>query len=477
MLSPDEVKRRLAEEKRKAAADGKGNGDATGLKARPPEFSDEALALRFAEIHGADLRYVAAWNKWLRWDGARWQSDDTLMAFDYARYVCRRAATECCSHPRIAAAIASATTVAAVERLAKADRRHAATIDQWDADPWLLNTPGGVVDLRTGELRGAQSGDYITKITGVAPGASCPIPIWLKFVERITAGDRDMIAFLQRLCGYMLPGINREHAIFFGYGTGGNGKGVFVNTIGPGILADYHRTAPIEAFTASKNDRHPTDLAGLRGARMVTATETQEGRRWDETKIKMLAGGDRISARFMRQDFFEYTPQFKLLITGNHKPGLRSVDEAIRRRFHLIPFVVTIPPQERDLELTEKLKSERAGILSWMIEGCLEWQRVGLSPPTAVTAATAAYLESEDAVGAWIDERCVGEANAWERSTELFASWSAWAERSGEPRGDIKRFRERLEARGIYHQREPGTRRAGYAGLKLNSEFGRSWEG
>jgi putative DNA primase/helicase len=172
----------------------------------------------------------------------------------------------------------------------------------------------------------------------------------------------------------MLPGINWEHAIFFDYGTGGNGKGVFVNTIGPGILADYHRTAPIEAFTASKHDCHPTDLAGLRGARMVSSTESQEGRRWDETKIT-LAGSDRISARFMRQDFFEFTPQFKLLITGNHKPGLRSVDQAIRRRFYLLPFVVTIPAEDRDLELAEKLKAEWPSILAWMIEGCLAWQR------------------------------------------------------------------------------------------------------
>lgn len=154
----------------------------------------------------------------------------------------------------------------------------------------------------------------------------------------------------------------------------------------------------------SNHDRHPTDLAGLRGARLVTAVETEEGRRWAESRIKSLTGGEKISARFMRQDFFEFLPQFKLIIAGNHKPGLRSVDEAIRRRFNLIPFTITIPPSERDELLPERLKAELPGILAWMIRGCTDWLERGLSPPQMVTEVTAAYLESEDAVAAWIED-------------------------------------------------------------------------
>ena len=183
----------------------------------------------------------------------------------------------------------------------------------------------------------------------------------------MTDGDHELVAFLQRVAGYALTGSTSAHALFFLYGTGANGKSVFVNTVA-GILGDYHRTAPIETFTASSHERHPTDLAGLRGARLVTAVETEEGRRWAESRIKALTGGDKIAARFMRQDFFEFTPQFKLLIAGNHKPGLRSVDEAIRRRFNLIPFAVTIPDEERDENLTDNLKAEWPGILAWMIE-------------------------------------------------------------------------------------------------------------
>ena len=252
-----------------------------------------------------------------------------------------------------------------MERLAKADRRIAATVNQWDPDPWQFNTPGGVIDLRNGECRSQNSADYITKISATASDPSQRIPHWRAFLLRVTGGDAKLISFLQRVAGYCLTGITREHALFFLYGTGANGKSTFLNAI-TGAIGDYCRIAPIETFTAASGERHPTDLAGLRGARLVTAIETEEGRRWAESKIKALTGGDKITARFMRQDFFEYTPQFKLLIAGNHKPGLRSVDEAIRRRLHLIPFTITIPAEERDPELSDKLKAEASAILNWM---------------------------------------------------------------------------------------------------------------
>jgi putative DNA primase/helicase len=413
--------------------------------ARPPAFSDSALALRFVERHSGDLRYVAVWNRWLRWTGTHWRFDDTRLAFNLAWRVCREAAAEC-NKLKIAVAIASAKTVAAVERLALADRRIAATIDQWDADPWLLNTPGGVVDLRTGGIRPHNPLEFMTKITAVGPRGECPL--FLRFLDRITVGDTELIAYLQRVFGYVLTGLAREHALFFCYGTGANGKSVLLSTVA-GILGDYHRTAPIETFTVSNGDRHPTDLAMLRGARLVTATETEEGRRWAESRIKQLTGGDTISARFMRQDFFEYRPQFKLIIAGNHKPSLRTVDEAIRRRFHLIPFTVTIPAEERDGELTEKLKTEWPGILAWMVEGCTKWQADGLRPPLAVVNATAAYLEAEDAITSWMEDRCERDPNAWEPTSALFASWSAWANAAGEAVGRQRKLTESLMSRGL----------------------------
>ena len=276
------------------------------------------------------------------WNGVAWRDDDTLKARHSARRICLAvAAGRTADQERIAKSIASGKTVSAVERLAQCDRRLVAIIDQFDCDPFLLNTPAGVIDLRTGQLTQHDSQLYLTKCTGTAADFDMPTSTFDGFMRRIMGGDAEMIAYLQRVAGYALTGSTQEHALFFCYGVGANGKSTFINALIE-CLGDYHRTAPIETFTSSPHDRHPTELAGLRGARLVTSVETEEGRRWAESRIKSLTGGDKISARFMRQDFFEYLPQFKLIVAGNHKPGLRSVDEAIKRRFHLIPFAVTI---------------------------------------------------------------------------------------------------------------------------------------
>jgi putative DNA primase/helicase len=412
---------------------------------RAPEFSEDRLALRFAERHGSDLRYVSAWGKWLAWTGTHWKIENTLAVFDMARKICREAAAEC-NRASVANSISKAKTVASVETLARSDRRIAATVDQWDAGPQVLTTTAGLVDLKTGRSRPHQREDYATKITAAAPGGACPK--FMEFLQTIFASDQEIIDYIQKVFGYALTADTREHALFFFHGTGANGKSVLVSTMA-GILGDYHKTAPIETFVATAIASHPTDLAGLRGARLVTAVETEEGRRWAESKIKSLTGGDRISARFMRQDFFEFVPAFKLIIAGNHKPGLRSVDEAIRRRFHLVPFNVTIPPEKRDKDLANKLRTEWPGILKWAIEGCVKWQAEGLEKPIAVAEATAAYLEAEDATAAWIDERCELGANYWDATAKLFASWKAWAELAGEFVGSQKQFREKLEARGM----------------------------
>jgi len=426
------------------------------------EFSDDSLASRFTQRHADDLRYVAARGRWLKWGGARWVPDDTHYVVDRAREICRAASAECAA-PRIATRVASAATVAAVERLARADRRHAATVDQWDSDAWLLNTPGGIVDLRTGRLQAHRPDAYCTKMTAVAPGGRCPQ--WHAFLKRVTGGDRNLQAFLRRVVGYCLTADTREQALFFLYGTGANGKSVFLSTV-TGIVNDYSKSAPIETFVASRSEHHPTDLAGLQGARLVTVTETEDGRRWAESKIKSLTGGDRISARFMRQDYFEFTPVLKLVIAGNHKPGLRSVDEAIRRRLHLIPFTVTIPPAERDLSLSQKLRAEWGGILNWAVRGCLEWQRRGLDPPPSVQEATKAYLEAEDALAQWLEARCVQRPNAVETVEHLFRSWKDWAESAEEFVGSQKRFSQNLGARGFKHKRVSGGKHA-FRGIEI----------
>jgi putative DNA primase/helicase len=450
------------------------NGNGSGGKEANSELplcSDEALALLFAEKHCGELRYTHTWGRWHRFDGMRWNDDATLLAFDHARHLCRAAAATVRS-PSEKKEAASAKKRAAVISLAREDRRLAATSDQWDSDPYMLNTPAGVIDLRTHKQRPSQASDYFTKATVVAPAGDCPR--WHQFLEEITGSDRDLAKFLQRVAGYALTGDTKEHSLFFLYGTGANGKSVFLFTLA-GILGDYHRVAPIETFTASIGERHPTELAMLRGARLVTAIETEEGRRWAESRIKALTGGDRITARFMRQDFFEYTPQFKLLIAGNHKPSLRTVDEAIRRRFHLIPFTVTIPVNQRDPDLTETLKSEWPGILQWALDGCAAWRKDGLAPPEAVTKATAAYLEAEDAVSAWLEERCAHEGE--DTLARLYASWRAWAELNGEHPRTNKWLSQALEARGFEPRKtKKGRQVLGLHALGANEPDGAWWD-
>lgn len=437
---------------------------------RPPEFSDESLALRFTAQHQHRLRYVADWGRWLIYDGKVWAADTTLQVFDHARAICRAASSEC-NDPTVAAIIASARTVAAVERLAKADRRHAATIEQWDQDPWLLNTPGGVIDLRTGDLSEHRADDHMTKITTATPVGDCPL--WLAFLDKVTGKDVDLQCFLQRMAGYSLTGLTREHALFFPYGTGGNGKGVFLNTL-TGAMGNYATVASMETFTASAHERHPADLAMLRGARLVTAQETEEGRRWAEARIKALTGGDPITARFMRQDFFTFIPVFKLIIAGNHKPGLRSVDEAIRRRFHLIPFSVRIGKDERDEKLPEKLRAEWPGILKWALDGCLAWQKGGIAPPNAVVDATETYLKGEDTMGLWRAECCVLDDREHTLSSELYDSWKSWKERRGEAPGSQKRFSQEMEKEFAPKRKTGG--RAGFLCIRLKTADERARE-
>lgn len=436
-----------------------------GMTSSPsPTFSEDSFALEFTQRYAQDWKYVAKWNCWLQWVERYWIKEDTYKVYDLSRLICREIAARCSSFTN-AVRIASASTVSAVERLARADRKHAANTEQWDCDPWLLNTPGGIVNLRTGEVRPCQREAYMTKITTANAANPGQPSRWLEFLEEVTDGDKDRQAYLSRVAGYCLTGETREHALFFLYGTGANGKSVFLNTLSA-IAGDYAANAPIDTFMETRTDRHPTDLAALRGARLVTSIEVENGRRWAEAKIKTLTGGDKVSARFMRQDFFEYQPQFKLLIAGNHKPGLRDVDEAMRRRLHLIPFTVTIPPEKRDKELSEKLLAERDSILAWAIAGCLEWQELGLRPPESVLSATEEYFSDQDTLQRWINEKCIIDNTATAGTTELYASWKVWAEACQEYVGTVRRFSDSISQRGFSKWRQPGGRQ-GFRGIGL----------
>jgi putative DNA primase/helicase len=420
----------------------------------------EHLAARlFADAKKDELRYCHTRQIWLLWDGSLWRPDTLRSTLNEIRTFVQSLPSD--SPQRTG----RAGFFNAVERLAQADPLLARNEKDWDSDAFLLGTPNGTVDLKTGKLRPAEPNDGITKSVAVTPilGTSCPL--WMSFLDDSFCGDGATIRFVQRWCGYCLTGDTRENKLVFSVGSGGNGKSVFINTIG-GILSAYATTSALETFTASKYDRHLTELAKLRGARLVTATESEEGRPWAEARIKQLTGGDTISARFMRQDHFDFRPEFKLMFAGNHVPTLHNVDEAIRRRFLLLPFNQV--PERPDHELERKLRAEWSAILGWMIEGCLDWQVNGLIRPASVDFATHSYFSSQDQMQQWLDDCCayeVGNQKYRAPSSALFESWKRYALHSNEQPGTKKAFALRLQSKGFGKSRKSGER--GFSGLCL----------
>jgi putative DNA primase/helicase len=271
----------------------------------------------------------------------------------------------------------------------------------------------------------------------------------------------DLQSFLQRYIGYCCTGLTTEHAFVFAYGTGANGKSTFINTI-VRIFGDYAAVSDMGTFIASNTERHPTDLAKLRGARLVVAQEKQKGRHWDETKIKALTGGDRLTARFMRQDFFDFVPTFKLFIAGNHKPRIGSVDDAMRRRLLLAPFTVRIPAGTRP-ELAAKLWAS-AGHPS-MVHRWLQWQRDGLRhPPAYATRPTNTSGARTQSASGW-KTATDADDRAFMRMADLFASWKAWCEDRNIKPGSTMALSGMLEDRGYTKRREAGTGQRGFAGI------------
>lgn len=439
-----------------------------------PEHSDQWLAERVVARQSRSLRFAPQKGVFYAWNGSLWQPDAELLAEDIIKRELRAIANEALTHgatkqevkksEALAHAICSSQKVTGVASLVKSDRAIAVRMESLDHDPWVLNTPAGIVDLTTGQLRPADPDSLCTKSTSVPPDAGGECGRWLAFLDEAVGGDPALAAYLQRLCGYTLTGSTREQQLAFIYGPGGNGKSVFLNVLS-GILGDYARVASMDTFTASYSDKHSTDIAMLTGARLVTASETQAGKRWDEPRVKSLTGGEPVTARFMRQDHFTFLPQFKLVFVGNHQPEIRDVDAAMRRRIQMIPFLIT--PDVVDKELGSALRAEYPAILSWMIDGCLMWQRDGLAPPKSVLDSTARYFDAEDGIGRWLRERTERVDDEIALTQSLYLSWREWAGANGEHIGSLMRLSKSLMQRKYERYQEPGTRRLGFKGIKL----------
>lgn len=431
---------------------------------------EDGVIRAFTERYEGELLFDHHAGKWFRFDGY-WRREETKLAQHYARDESVKLATGDAK----AKALKRVSTWEAIERGARTVREFAVTSDVWNRDKMLLGTPGGTVDLRTGKLRDGLPGDRISRVTAVAPldqfkpDRDCPR--WLAFLDEALAGDKAAIRFLQQWGGYSLTGETKEQKLVFVYGPGGSGKGTAINTIGD-ILGDYAVNVGMETLTASRHERHTTELARLRGARMARASETEKDKAWAENRIKNLTGQDTITARFMRQDDFEFLPEFKLTIFGNNRPSLKDVDAAIKRRFLILPF--DHQPARRDPELPEKLKAEWPGILSWLIVGCLNWQANGLVVPAVMDAATQAYFDAEDTFAQWLADCCEVGPEFADTSDNLWRSWSRYAYGLGEDPGTKKgSFAETLSQRGFRLAEKVGQeRKRGYRGLHVRDDIG-----
>ena len=407
-------------------------------------LNEDGVALAFTEAHKENLRYCHHAQKWFVWTGSAWKREETALAFSWARQVCRKAAKRLEPTNRVKDVLARAATAAAVERYAKSDRAFAVTAATWNQNGWILGTPEGTVDLRTGKIRPSSRADHITKQTAVAPAEpGTPHPLWTTYLQQATGGDTELQSFLQSFAGYCLTGDVTEEKLAFFYGTGGTGKGTFISTA-VGILADYAVSVPVEVFTAGSHLKLEYYRAQMAGARLVTASETEAGTVWAEAQIKEMTGNEApLPAREPFGKPFNFKPSFKLLLVGNNAPRLKGRSEAMERRLRIVPFKVK--PVVADLQLKARLQTEWPAILRWMIDGCMAWRRDGLGTCAAVAAETGTYFEQQDAFGRWLEERCILDGTLSTKPSALLADFLAWVRENGEASVTASEFRETVE--------------------------------
>lgn len=431
---------------------------------------------RLAERYGGKLRYSHPMGRWFVWDGKRWRPDDTGQVIRYAKATVRSIYEEAAASDddarakeiaRWAGRSQAKDRILAMISLAQSEPGIPVKIEELDRNPWLLNVENGTIDLRTGDLKPHDPGDLITKLAPVAYDPKAVAPKWAAFLQRVLPVE-GLRGFLQRLSGYALTGDVSEQKLPFLYGLGANGKSTYINTFME-ALGDYAQQAPPELLTV-KGHSHPTELADLMGARLVASVEVEDGKRLAESLVKQLTGGEKIKARYMRQDFFQFDPTHKVFLVANHRLEVRGTDLAIWRRIKMIPFEVTIPEDERDPHLPEKLKAELPGILAWAVKGCLEWQQMGLGEPVEVSAATDEYREEQDVLALFIEDVCDVHPAATESAQTLYKEYSEWCQEQGELPETQRKFGSRLTEKGFTRQRLTSGERKGayeYVGLRV----------
>jgi putative DNA primase/helicase len=439
-------------------------------------YTDVGNAHRLVAAHGQELRYVGPWGSWLIWDGRRWRRDEKGEVVERAKNVAAELwddalrhtdATERARAVKWALTSEGAARVEAMVKLARTDPAIAIRPEQLDADPWLLNVQNGTVDLRTGQLRPHDPRELLTKLAGARYRKEATAPRWLAFLEQILP-DPEVREFNRRWRGYGLTGLVTEQKIVFKVGAGANGKSTEQETFAQ-VLGEYARQAPPDLLMRRREEPHPTGLADLQGARLVLASETQQGRHLDEALLKRLTGGDAIKARFMFGNFFEFTPTHKIEVATNHRPSVEGTDHALWRRIRLVPFGVVIADDQQDRHLKEALIAEADGILAWAVAGCITWQESGLTEPAAIVDATASYRSDMDDIGSFISDCCIVVDGVNARAADLYSTYTRWCEAMGEHALSQKKFGLRLAERGHTRYRSNGHWWAGI-GLRIDDD-------
>lgn len=442
----------------------------------PAEITDTDIAngQRLAARHGDDLRFTVE-RGWLVWDGRRWAIDEkgvqvqaraketALSIFDEIKGALDRDV-----RMRHAKRSQSKGAIEAMIWLARSEPGIPARLTTFDADGWVLNVANGTLDLRAGELRAHRREDLISNLVEIAFDPTAECELWDSFLWRVLDRSEELCAYLRRFVGYLLVGDTSDQSLHFLYGLGANGKSVFCEVL-LRLLGEYAVAVSPDLIMLKRHGGIPNDVARLRGVRAALMNETTQGARFDEAKLKDLTGGDTLTARFLHQEFFDFRPTHRIVIRGNHKPAINGTDEGIWRRLRLVPFTVSIPPDEQDRDLIRKLESELPGILNWAMKGCREWQTEGLKPPPIIAEAVRAYREESDTLGRFLAECCEVHKLAEVKSSALYQRYQQYAESAGERWLPVKDFPAEMQRRGfVYKRNRTGTRM--YLGVVLQAE-------
>jgi putative DNA primase/helicase len=429
--------------------------------------TDLGNARRLVRLHGENLRYCHPWRKWLVWTGTHWEIDDTGSVERWAKATVREIYNEAAAEPqderrqalvKHALRSESLNKINAMVSLAESEPGIPVRPEELDRNPWLLNCQNGTLNLKTMALYTHRRDDLLTNVLPVPYDASAQCPQWEAFLSDIFAGNKALIEFVQKAIGYSLTGITDERCMFILYGTGRNGKSTFVDAIAT-MLEPYAMQTQVDTLTETRQGTGPTnEIARLRGARFVRVSESDEGRRFAEGKVKDLTGQDRISARFLYAETFEFVPEFKLWMATNYKPVIRGTDPAIWDRIRLIPFTVRIPDAKikAKREIMAEFEAEMAGILAWAVAGCVKWQTDGLKMPEAVKTATEGYREEMDVLAGFLDDYCIIDTRMTAKASDLYKAYKQWCEENGEVARSQRWLGGRLTARGFDRNRGTG---------------------